>query len=140
MRWILQKQINKILLKKLNGHLDLVNYILKFNDDSQSIIDWYIEKDFYNWLTYDTFDRNFLILNRIEYFNINCTNKLNYYIDNYNDLGLTKYKYKYRDYDGLRRIKSLTNCFNSSWWKTTEKNFIYWDLIHIHINYLNYPY
>jgi len=140
MRWILQKQINNILLKKLNGHLDLVNYILKLNDDSQKIIDWHIEKDFYNWLTYDIFDRNLLVLSRIEYFNINLTSKLNYYLDNYNDLGLTKYKYKFRDYNSLRRIKSLTKCFNSSWWKTTEKNFIYWDLIHIHINYLNYPY
>jgi len=136
MRWILQKQIINVLLIKLNGHLDLVNYILEFNDDSQLIMDWHIEKDFYNWLNYDIYHRNFIVLNRKEYLDINDSIKLNYYIDNYIKLGLIKYEPN--NLNSLRRNKSLIECFNSSWWKTTEKNFTNWDLIHIHINYLNY--
>ena len=58
MRWILQKQIINVLMIKLNNHLDLVHYILEFNkEDTQNIIDWYIEKDFYNWLNYDIFTK-----------------------------------------------------------------------------------
>lgn len=136
MRWILQKQIINILLKKLNGNIDLVNYILKFNNDSKIVLEWYIEKDFYNWLNYDLFDRNYLILNRSEYLCINNINKLNYYIENHDKLGLTKYKS--RDLDSLRRVKSLNECFKSKWWKTTEKNFVNWDQIHTHIRNLKY--
>ena len=115
--------------------MDLVNYILKFNDDSKLILDWYIEKDFYNWLNCDLFDRSYLVLNRSEYLCIHNVNKLNYYVKNYNDLGLTKYKSN--DLNSLRRHKSLSECFKTKWWKTTEKNFVNWDLIHIYINNLN---
>lgn len=115
--------------------MDLVNYILKFNDDSKLILDWYIEKDFYNWLNCDLFDRSYLVLNRSEYLCIHNVNKLNYYVKNYDNLGLTKYKSN--DLNSLRRDKSLSECFKTKWWKTTEKNFVNWDLIHIYINNFN---
>ena len=35
MRWILQKQIINVLMKKLNNHLDLVHYILEFNKEDK---------------------------------------------------------------------------------------------------------
>lgn len=138
MRWILKKQIINVLIKKLNGNLDLVHYILKFNnEDIQSIKDWYIEKDFYNWLNYNIFDRNHLVLKRNRfYFSIPEGEKFKYYLENYKKLGLTKYKEN--DLDGLRRIKSLNECFNSNWWKTTEKDYVEWRLIHTYINHLNY--
>ena len=111
--------------------MDLVNYILKFNDNSKEILDWYIEKNFYNWLTYDMFLREELVLSNPIYLNYTYIDKLNYYIKYYKELGLTEYKFKKSD--SLVRIKSLTDCFNSQWWKYTQKNFIDWDLIHNHI-------
>lgn len=131
MRWILKRQIIDILTKKLKGNMDLVNYILKFNDNSKEIIDWYIEKDFYNWLTYDMCLREELVLSNPTYLNYRYVNKLNYYLKYYKELGLTKYKFK--KYGSLIRNKSLTYCFNSQWWKYTQKNFTDWDLIHNYI-------
>lgn len=131
MRWILKRQIIDVLTKKLKGNMDLVNYILKFNDNSKEILDWYIEKNFYNWLTYDMFLREELVLSNPRYLNYTYIDKLNYYIKYYKELGLTEYKFKKSD--SLVRIKSLTDCFNSQWWKYTQKNFIDWDLIHNHI-------
>tara|TARA_A100001037_G_C14869927_1_gene509089 strand:+ start:47 stop:463 length:417 start_codon:yes stop_codon:yes gene_type:complete len=137
MRWILQKQIINVLMKKLNNHLDLVHYILEFNkEDTQNIIDWYIEKDFYNWLNYDILTRYKLIFILPAYLDIIHSQKLNYYIDNYENLKLGKYKY--RSPNGLRRTKSLTECFNSKWWKYTQKNCYEWSLIHCYINTMNY--
>tara|TARA_Y100001958_G_C21247669_1_gene579302 strand:+ start:3741 stop:4151 length:411 start_codon:yes stop_codon:yes gene_type:complete len=131
MRWILKRQIIDVLSKKLKGNMDLVNYILNFNDNSKEIINWYIEKDFYNWLTYDMCLRDELVLSNPAYLDYRYVSKLNYYIKFYKELGLTEYKFKKGD--SLVRIKSLTDCFNSQWWKYTQKNFIEWELIHNHI-------
>ena len=131
MRWILKRQIIDALLKKLNGNIDIVLYILEFNNITKDIIQWNIEKDFYNWLNWDSCLRNDLCLSNPDYFHYEKLEKLKYYNKNYIKLGLTKYKFK--NPDALVRKKSLTKCFNDKWWKTTEKNFIYWDLIHNHI-------
>jgi len=131
MRWILKRQIIDVLSKKLKGNMDLVNYIIKFNDNSKEILNWYIEKDFYNWLTYDMCLRDELVLSNPAYLDYRYVSKLNYYIKFYKELGLTEYKFKKGD--SLVRIKSLTDCFNSQWWKYTQKNFIEWELIHNHI-------
>ena len=131
MRWILKKQIINVLLSKLNGNIDLVYYILEFNNITKDIIDWYIEKDYYNWLNWDCCLRNELCFKNPNYLEYSDLLKLNYYEDNYKELCLTKYNFK--NPDGLIRKKSLTECFNKKWWKTTEKNFISWELIHNHI-------
>lgn len=130
MRWILKKQIINVLLKKLKGNIDLAYYILELNDETKDIIEWYIEKDFYNWLNWDVCLRTELCLKNPYYLDINNTLKLNYYEENYKELGLAKYSFK--NPDALVRKKSLIKCFNSKWWKTTEKNFISWELIHNH--------
>ena len=132
MRWILKRQIIDILVKRLRGNMDLANYILRFNDDdSKKISDWYIERDFNNWLTYDICLRNVLVLSNPEYLDYKYVDKLNYYLKYYKELGLTEYKFKKGD--ALTRQKSLTYCFNSQWWKYTEKKSIEWELIHNYI-------
>ena len=141
MRWILQKQIINVLMKKLNNHLDLVHYILEFNNNDienirENIREWYIEKDFYNWLNNDIELRYRLVFTRPEHLDIIHSQKLNYYIENYKNLKLNKYDY--RSPNGLRRNKSLTECFNSKWWKYTNKKNYEWSLIHCYINTMNY--
>ena len=135
MRWIKKRQIIDVLLKKLKGNIDLVNYIININNNYKEISQWYIEKDFYNWLTYDMYLRDKLVLSNPEYLDYEYLHKLNFYLKNYKELGLTEYKFKKKD--SLLRKKSLTDCFNSQWWKYTQKK-IDWELIHIHINNLNY--
>ena len=56
-------------MKKLNNHLDLVHYILEFNNNDienirENIREWYIEKDFYNWLNNDIELRYRLVFTR----------------------------------------------------------------------------
>ena len=131
MRWILQRQIIDVLLKKLRGNIDLVYYILILNDCSKEILEWYIEKDFYNWLTYDMWLRDKLVLSNPSFLDYKDNDKLNYYLKNYKKLGLTEHRFEKGDC--LIRIKSLTDCFNSQWWKLTEKNFLEWELIHNYI-------
>ena len=111
--------------------MDLVYYILRLNDCSKEILDWYIEKDFYNWLTYDMWLRDKLVLSNPSFLDYKYVNKLNYYLKNYKELGLTEYEFKKGG--SLSRTKSLTECFNSKWWILTEKNFVEWELIHNYI-------
>ena len=63
---------------------------------------------------------------------------------NSNNLGLI-YEEKYNE-KGFRRDRSLIKCFESKWWKTTQKNNYEWESIHCRINLIKtmriwkYPY
>lgn len=126
----------RLLLKLLlHGHKDISDKICNYIDEFElkDLIYEYNEIHFYNWLNNDVILRNKLGKNMVQYYELqndeeknkfmeeninNCENI--YSINNYeilsNSLGLT-----WKDKDYYRRSKSLTECFNSQWWKTTEK-------------------
>lgn len=116
---IRQSDINLILIlsKLFNGHNDLIHKIIYFKRDLElnTIKDEIIELNFYNWLNHDILIRS--SRNMIPYYH-------NYYLDNLNNLGLIENDL------GIRRIKSLKECFQSKWWLTTEKNNFEWREIH----------
>ena len=89
--------------------------ILEFIDTKNE----YIERDFYNMLTYDICHRSNLYL---------CPVYKYFYNKYYEDLGLVKYDDK--DGHSLRRTISLHKLFKTKWWKTTEKSSPNWLLIH----------
>lgn len=102
---------------------EISHIILRFKSDQEckEIRDEMIERDFYNWLNHD-------LLYRVSY---NCDSftslHCDYYITNLEYLGLNSVTHSE---DNLRRTKSLNECYNSQWWKTTSKNYIQWNGIH----------
>jgi hypothetical protein len=114
-----------ILIKKLNGFSNIARYIIdikndKFFFDFNKNKEETIETHFYEWLNHDlktrqTFNENRYSINKLD------INLYNYYQHNLANLGLN---HEYR------RIKSLSNCFESKWWKTTAKNYGGWNIIH----------
>ena len=144
------KEIYIILILKLNGHTDLSNLIINYKNDMilEEIKNEYIEKDFYNWLNYDLPLRSFLGSIVLEYIIMNENDKVDYIIE-----FITNYKCQngfllndnYNYYDDIKlelglsdlyhREKSLIKCFNSKWWKSTEKNSLMWREIHTDIIY-----
>jgi hypothetical protein len=96
---------------------EISRIILRFKSDQEcdEIRDFMIERDFYNWLNHD-------MINRVSY---NCDSftslHCDYYIIHLNSLGLNSVTHTE---DNLRRTKSLNDCYNSPWWKTTQKNYI----------------
>ena len=74
------------------------------------------EFDIRNLMNYDLIRRS-----NISYYDT-------YYSLNTNNLGLIY------DDKGFRRNKSLTECFQSKWWKTTQKNNYEWTRTHLLIN------
>ena len=108
-----------LLSNKLNGHNDIAKYIVYLRNkiEMKNRCLEVIETNFYNWLTYD-------ISRREDVRNIKCDisdRTSRYYYLNQSVLGLDN------DY---RRIRGLTECFKSDWWKYTYKNNIEWDDIH----------
>ena len=83
--------------------------------------EYMIERDFYNWLNYD------LLLRNSYREDIFSSRYCEYYIRHFKELGLNSLT---SPKDNLRRTKSLHNCFQSPWWKTTEKMSIPWKKIH----------
>ena len=122
--------INLILIlgELLNGNRDLSNYILclknkkEKEDNFLESQDFWIENNFYNWLNHDIQLRKSLKLH--ENIDISYESFYNYYNRNKEVLGLEE----------LRRTRGLSKCFNSPWWKTTEKSTLIWNDIHILIN------
>jgi len=116
-----EKKIEKILIQLLNGHNDLCQKIIQFKNDLEieDIKKEIIERDFYNWLNHDLVIRSKILKN--SYYGI-------YYLMNSNNLGLIF------DEKGFRRNKSLTECFQLKWWKTTQKKNNRWQNIHLRIN------
>ena len=112
----------RLILSFFFKDIHIINHIINihnqliFNDTKES----YIEKDFYNWLTYDIQLRRELMVQKNNFRIMVDMNQLNYYNNN-KELGLD---------NEYRRVKSLNKCFHSKWWKHTEKNNIEWNKIH----------
>jgi hypothetical protein len=118
-----------VLCEKLGGNKDLANYIfnLKVKHEKDDIFfqgkDYWIENNFYNWLSYDLLLRKGIEL--LEYnhnFPYFCYEEF-YRIHN-PILGFNLHNNEYR------RTKSLNKCFNDKWWMCTEKASIKWRDIH----------
>lgn len=102
---------------------EITRIILRFKSDQEcdEIRDYMIERDFYNWLNHD-------MINRVSYKCDSFTSlHCDYYISNIKNLGLNSVTHIE---DNLRRTKSLSECYNSPWWKTTPKKYIQWNSIH----------
>jgi hypothetical protein len=103
---------------------DIICIILEYKkkEELKEIVDYHIEKDFFNMLTYDQIIRGNYELSPIF---------INYYDKYYEKLGLVKYN---NTEDSLRRTKSLSQMYASKWWKYTEKSSPKWLLVHSMIN------
>ena len=115
--------LTSILLSRLlNGSYSIINYIISIKNDKELLEEkeFYIEKDFYNWLTYDINIRRII---KEDYSVVNELNipLINYYRLNKSYLGLN---------NNYRRNISLSECFQSNWWKYTQKKNIEWENIH----------
>ena len=126
-----EKEIFHILSFLLKDHHDLVFFILNINKKKEFLVNknYHIEKDFYNWLNFDVIFRNELEIctkwNIDLYCESRSLNNIEYKNDTYNDL-----LYRVGLDDDYRRTKSLTECFNSDWWRTHPKRSFYWIVIH----------
>ena len=119
-----------ILIDKLKGNEELALLILsmkydRINEEIHEIKKEHIEYDFYNWLNCDL-----IVRKSLEYSN-GPHLTIDFYQNNYENLGLLEL-----EKNSYRRTKSLTECFNSKWWKTQYKtHFNKWYSIHRIINY-----
>lgn len=121
-----------VLCEKLGGNKDLANHIFNLKVKSEKdekdkfffqAKDYWIENNFYNWLSYDLVLRKGIELNEYDYnFPYFCYEE--FYRMHNSILGLELQNNEYR------RSKSLTHCFNDKWWKCTEKASIKWRDIH----------
>tara|TARA_B110000495_G_scaffold190890_1_gene193461 strand:+ start:235 stop:897 length:663 start_codon:yes stop_codon:yes gene_type:complete len=123
-----------ILVEKLKGNEELALLIISkkhdiINKETEEIKKEHIEYDFYNWLNCDLLIRKSLEINQGGMMYL--AGELGFYQNNYKDLGLGLL-----ENNSYRRTKSLTECFNSKWWKTHHKtHFNKWYSIHRIINY-----
>ena len=112
-----------ILIKKFNGFSSLAKSIIDIKNDAffiefKKTQKEVIECNFYNWLNHDLLRREMLWKGPLE----NIDRHLYFhYVNNLKGLGLNK------DYT---RNKSLSKCFESKWWKLTEKSYGNWETIH----------
>ena len=118
--------INKSLLCfLLNGHEELASKILVLKEEAEMEENkqFHIENNFYNWLNFDLNHRHSLRKRKVlrETNHITFDQTLHIYNNLLDNLGLDE------DY---RRTKSLSKCFASKWWKTTEKTNLKWHKIH----------
>jgi len=146
----IQYSYNRLtFLSIFNGYSDIVNDILKYKNEFEykDIKNYYIERDFNNWLNNDVFLRNFLEITQTKYIELDTTENSEEYIDEYitntyhREISLDNYYNYYDIYSAslgltnFMRTKSLTDCYNSKWWKTTEKNNLTWRHIHKYITF-----
>jgi hypothetical protein len=140
---IIDKEIQGILILKLNGYTDICNKIIAiknelFFDDMKNE---HMKKDFYNWLSYDIYLKNWMSKLRLDYLDLQENEKeafvrKNVDLNNYSKLLLNVYFNYYDIYKNIGlneiyiRTKSLAEYFNSKWWMTTEKNSIHWNDMH----------
>ena len=126
--------IFNIILEKLNGFENIARYIIDIKNDQFSfscsfpplffdldkIREETIERAFYYWLENDLKIRQLINQHRSSLHILN-NDLLDYYTSNLDNLGLNH---------EFRRVKGLSKCFQSKWWKTTSKKNIEWDIIH----------
>ncbi len=141
------KQCVDIFIHLFNGHDELAHKIINHKkelelEDSR---EEYINRDFANWLSNDIFLRNYLEITKMNYLDLEIEDSQEYitdYIENayYNGVSINDYYIYYEIFEndlGLTnhmRTRSLTDCYKSQWWKTTQKNNLSWNNIHRYIN------
>jgi len=141
------KQCVDIFIHLFNGHHELAHKIINHKkelelEDSRKE---YINRDFANWLSNDIFLRNYLEITKMNYLDLEIEDSQEYIMDNienayYNGVSINDYYIYYEIFEndlGLTnhmRTRSLTDCYKSQWWKTTQKNNLSWNNIHRYIN------
>jgi len=136
-----------IFIHLFNGHHELAHKIINHKkelelEDSR---EEYINRDFANWLSNDIFLRNYLEITKMNYLYLDIEDSQEYIMDNienayYNGVSINDYYIYYEIFEndlGLTnhmRTRSLTDCYKSQWWKTTQKNNLSWNNIHRYIN------
>ncbi len=141
------KQCVDIFIHLFNGHDELAHKIINHKkelelEDSRKE---YINRDFANWLSNDIFLRNYLEITKMNYLYLDIEDSQEYIMDNienayYNGVSINDYYIYYEIFEndlGLTnhmRTRSLTDCYKSQWWKTTQKNNLSWNNIHRYIN------
>lgn len=141
------KQCVDIFIHLFNGHDELAHKIINHKkelelEDSRKE---YINRDFANWLSNDIFLRNYLEITKMNYLDLEIEDSQEYIMDNienayYNGVSINDYYIYYEIFEndlGLTnhmRTRSLTDCYKSQWWKTTQKNNLSWNNIHRYIN------
>ena len=141
------KQCVDIFIHLLNGHDELAHKIINHKKELEleNSREEYINRDFCNWLSNDIFLRNYLEITKMNYLDLELEESQEYmanYVDNayYNGVSINDYYTYYEIFEndlGLTnhmRTKSLTDCYKSQWWKTTQKNNLPWNNIHRFIN------
>ena len=137
------KQCVDIFIHLLNGHDELAHKIINHKKELEleNSREEYINRDFCNWLSNDIFLRNYLEITKMNYLDLELEESQEYmanYVDNayYNGVSINDYYTYYEIFEndlGLTnhmRTKSLTDCYKSQWWKTTQKNNLPWNNIH----------
>lgn len=155
----IDKQIIRLLELKLKGHHCLCNKIISIKNqlEEYDTREFYIESNFYNWLINDIFIRNKISKIKKDYLKLSENEKTDYI---YKNIDLVAYRHYplelyYLYYDNINDVSnirnniqnnlgldssyirktSLTDCFHSKWWMTTEKVNIQWGEIHIYIKF-----
>ena len=141
------KQCVDIFIQLLNGFDELAHKIINHKKELEieNSREEYINRDFCNWLSNDIFLRNYLEITKMNYLDLELEDSQEYmtnYVDNayYNGVSINDYYTYYEIFEndlGLTnhmRTKSLTDCYKSQWWKTTQKNNLPWNNIHQFIN------
>ena len=144
------KQCVHIFIQLLNGFDELAHKIVNHKKELEieNSREEYINRDFCNWLSNDIFLRNYLEITKMNYLDLELEESQEYmtnYVDNayYNGVSINDYYTYYEIFEndlGLTnhmRTKSLTDCYKSQWWKTTQKNNLPWNNIH---RFINNPY
>ena len=143
------KQCVDIFIQLLNGHHELAHKIINHKkelelEDSR---EEYINRDFSNWLSNDIYLRNYLEITKMNYLDLEIEDSQEFITDNidnahYNGVSINNYYIYYEIFEnelGLTnhmRSRSLTDCYKSQWWKTTQKNNLPWNNV---LRYINNP-
>ena len=116
------RELFLILTRKLNWNIHIIDLIIQKRNEIEmdEIKDYYIEKDFYNWLNHDLKTRALMDTDRFSFEKLD-RGIVFHYGKFYSEIGVN---------NGYRRVRSLSQCFKSKWWKYTAKNNMEWKLIH----------
>lgn len=126
-----EKEVFQILSSLLNENYDLVFFIINLNKKEEFLNnkDFHIEKDFYNWLNFDIIFRNELKICTKWNIDIYCESRCISYRDS-KDIRFKELLSQFGLDEEYTRTKSLSECFNSDWWRTHLKKTSQWRSIH----------